>query len=356
MPLSASEAISPAMEHAKAQLFRPFRFAQWWRLAFVGLLAGELSSGGCNSNFGGPFRHGSHHSHVPDGVFVPAPMAQHLVLLAALIVAGIVLWFGLVVVFTYISSVMRFVLFDSVVSRECHVRKGWTRRAGIGFRLFQWQLVMIFLTLGALVMLIGIPAMFIWNVGWFSQPRDHILGFVLTGFVVLVLVSLLIVLMVAINVMTKDFVVPQMAIEGIGPVDGWRRLLARVNTEKGGYAGYLAMKFVLAIAAALLFGIITVIVILIPAITVGIAAVVIAKSGVFAQWTWHAWTIAAAIIAGLVALIVLVFIIAMIYVPAIVFFPAYSIYFFAPRYPPLADLLWPSPPAPIPPAPSPQPL
>jgi len=29
-----------------------------------------------------------------------------------------------------------------------------------------------------------------------------------------------------------------------------------------------------------------------------------------------------------------------------VFFPAYSIYFFAQRYPPLASLLWPQSPAP----------
>jgi hypothetical protein len=34
----------------------------------------------------------------------------------------------------------------------------------------------------------------------------------------------------------------------------------------------------------------------------------------------------------------------LISVPVIVFFPAYSIYFFAQRYPPLASLLWPQPP------------
>jgi hypothetical protein len=33
-------------------------------------------------------------------------------------------------------------------------------------------------------------------------------------------------------------------------------------------------------------------------------------------------------------------------VPVIVFFPAYSIYFFAQRYSPLASLLWPQSPAP----------
>ena len=44
MPISAVDAISPAFEHTKQQLFKPFRFGQWTRLAFVGLLAGELGS------------------------------------------------------------------------------------------------------------------------------------------------------------------------------------------------------------------------------------------------------------------------------------------------------------------------
>jgi hypothetical protein len=42
----------------------------------------------------------------------------------------------------------------------------------------------------------------------------------------------------------------------------------------------------------------------------------------------------------------LIYLIALINVPAIVFFPAFSIYFFAPRYPKLAALLNPAPQAP----------
>jgi hypothetical protein len=59
MPISAADAINPAFQHAKQQLFQPFHFAQWPRLAFVGLLAGEMGSGGgCNSSFHpGPIHH-----------------------------------------------------------------------------------------------------------------------------------------------------------------------------------------------------------------------------------------------------------------------------------------------------------
>ena len=57
MPISAMDSISLAFEHTKRQLFKPFRFGQWVRLAFVGLLAGELGSGGnlnLNSHSGQP--------------------------------------------------------------------------------------------------------------------------------------------------------------------------------------------------------------------------------------------------------------------------------------------------------------
>jgi len=36
------DSVTPAIEHTKEQLFRPFRFGQWTRLALVGLFAGEI--------------------------------------------------------------------------------------------------------------------------------------------------------------------------------------------------------------------------------------------------------------------------------------------------------------------------
>ena len=36
----------------------------------------------------------------------------------------------------YVNSVMRFVLFDSVVAKECHIGQSWIRRQGPGRRLF----------------------------------------------------------------------------------------------------------------------------------------------------------------------------------------------------------------------------
>src|SRR5438445_11235213 len=49
-PLGPTEVIGPAFERAKAQLFAPFRWGFWWRMAIVAFFAGEIGGGGFNIN------------------------------------------------------------------------------------------------------------------------------------------------------------------------------------------------------------------------------------------------------------------------------------------------------------------
>jgi len=344
LPFSAVDAISPAFEHTRRQLLRPFRFGQWVRLAFVGLLAGELSSGGgCNvpsiPNLNGPHHPGSEHFLAPG--FAGIDPMLYAGLIATLVIAG----FVLAIVFIYISSVMRFILFDSVLAKDCHIREGWTARQGPGWRYFLWKLLYTVVTLGVLIVLVGIPAGIAFALGWFNQPKQHMIGLVLGGIVVFFAFAIVMVAVAVIYVLTKDFVVPQMALEDVGAIEGWRRLWAMMNVEKGGYAGYVGMKIVLAIGAAIVLGIvgfIIALIILIPVAGAVIAAVVAGKS---AGLGWTVYTITLAVVAGSVLLAVFFFLTSLISVPAIVFFPAYSIYFFAARYPALSAVLYPAPPA-----------
>jgi hypothetical protein len=62
-------------------------------------------------------------------------------------------------------------------------------------------------------------------------------------------------------------------------------------------------------------------------------------AGRAAGLAWNPLTIAIAIVVGGIVLTALILIVALISVPAIVFFPAYSIHFFAERYPALRAAL-----------------
>ncbi|HVO79328.1 MAG TPA: hypothetical protein VMT28_01280 [Terriglobales bacterium] len=348
MPISAVDAISLAFQHTKQQLLQPFRMGQWARLALVGLLAGELSSGGgCNSNFQLPSRP-SDTQHFLDLPMSSASPVVYAAVIALLIVAGLVLW----VLVIYISSVMRFILFDSVMAKHCQIRRGWERRQRPGWRYFVWQILFFLATLAGLTILLGIPAAIALALGWWKAPSQHLLPLILGGVVLFFLVMTAVVSVLVVHVLTKDFVVPQMALEDISAVEGWRRLIPRLKAEKGGYAGYVGMKVVLALGAAVILGIVAAIVILVLLVPLGAVGVAAVLTGKAAGLTWNLYTITLAVVVACIVVVGILYLFALISVPAIVFFPAYSIYFFAARYPALSAALYPAPP----PAPGPSPL
>lgn len=334
MPISAVDSITPAIEHTRQQLFQNFRIGQWTKLAFVGLLAGELGGNGCNrSNLQIPGHPGPH-------IGIPGSIADINPAVWAAAIAAILAGLALSIIFMYISSVMRFVLFDSVVSRECHIRWSWNRRLAPGWRLFVWKLLYVVLALAAIAAVIGIPLALAFAKGWLRNRQEHLPALVLGGSILFVLLMAFAVLTAVIFVLTKDFVVPQMALDDIGVMEGWRRLLRMMEAEMGAYIAYIVMKIVLAIVvgigiaiAAAIMGVIFAI----PTIGIGLLAVITGKT---AGLVWNVYTITVAVVIGLILLGIFLYFVSLVSVPAIVFFPAYSFYFFAGRYPKLSAALY----------------
>ena len=333
------DSINLALEHTKQQLFQPFRIGQWTKLAFVGLLAGELGSGGCNRSNFNFFPHPGSGPHLE----YPGSLGIDPALLGAFIAAAAVAALAIGIILMYVSSVMRFVLFDSIVARQCHVRWSWSRRLAAGWRYFVWKLLYLLLIGASIAVLVGIPAAFAFTNGWFKAPKQHLLPLVLGGIVVFLVLFIFFVATAVIFVLTKDFVIPQMALDDVDAMEGWRRLWLIMQAEKGAYAAYILMKIVLAIVAGIAMGIATLILglfVAVPSIVVGIVAVAAGKT---AGLTWNVDTITLAVVIGCILLAVFFYLVALISVPVIVFFPAYSMYFFAGRYPRLRAVLY-SPP------------
>jgi hypothetical protein len=349
LPISAVDAITPAFEHARQQLLRPFRAGQWAKLALVGLLAGEMGSGGGGGCNPGSFRmpHPNSSQRLLEGALPSINPALTASLIAVLIVTGFVLF----ILFMYVNSVMRFVLFDSVVAKECHIGQSWIRRQGPGRRFFVWQILLALASIMGFTILIGIPAGFAFLVGWLREPKAHMVPLILGGLVLFFVLLLFVVVQLVVHVMTKDFVVPQMALEDIGAIEGWRRLWPRIKGEMGGYAAYIGMKIVMAIGAAIVLGIVSAIVFLLFLIPVAGLGAVAVIGGMAAGLTWNLYTITLAVVVGAIAIFSLLYIMSLVSVPAVVFFPAYSIHFFAARYPTLDALLHPAPPPAMPPPP-----
>lgn len=352
MPLSAIDVVSPAFERMKVLLFKPFRFGQWLRFALVGFLAGEMGgAGGCSFRFPMNFPSSSNSR---DQLQFPGSGRGALFLLGLFL--AILLIFLLALVFAYISSRMRFVLFDSIVDGECRIRHSWNRRGGPAFRYFIFQILIGLAALASAAVLIGIPILLAFSMGLIRNAREHIFALVFGGLIVLIVFLVWLIFFILLQVFTKDFVVPQMALEDLTPSEAWGRLWTQMKAAKGDYAGYIGMKVVLALAAAIVLGIITFIVILVLLIPVGGIGVITVLTGRAVGLSWNPLTIAIAIVVGAVLVGAFLLIASLISVPAIVFFPAYSIFFFADRYPQLRALLYPpAPPQPDLSNPSPQP-
>lgn len=349
MSISAIDAVRPAFEHAKQQLLRPFRGSQWAKLALVGFFAGELGSGGCSpSGFrvptGGPL------PHFPGLRLPPFQALTVALIVTALLVAALIVW----AVLLYLNSIMRFVLFDSVLTKQCRILEYWRRRHFSGLRYFVWQMLVLFAIALAFCLIVGAPLALAWFAGWLKRPGEHTAPLILLAAPAFLLLLAVTVAGAIVVVLSKDFVVPQMALEDLSAFEAWRRLLQMIKRDGAAYAAYLGMKIVLALGAGFALGIVSIIVILFTMVPLGVIAVAVVLLAPSLGLGWNPYTITLAVVAGCVLAAFLLYILALISVPAIVFFPAYALYFFASRYPPLASALYPAAPLP-PPVPPPPP-
>jgi hypothetical protein len=332
VPISALQCVGPAFEHAEQQLFRPFRWAQWWRLAIVVFLAGELGGGGCSYN-------------IPSGPSAPAPtgpastppdlsaLAQYLWLIALAVVAVLLL----IVVFLAIGSVFRFILYQAVVERRCAIGPAWRRWLPAGLRFFLWQLVLLVATLVLIGAAIGMPLWFAYQRGWFSEPSGHVSDFLFMALAIVPFVMFVALTASVLRVLANDFAVPVMAVEDVGVVDAWRRARQRVVTSRKEIAVYLLVKILLAIAAAIGFGILGIVAMILLVIVCGIPVLLVALGLAAAGVGWNVFTIGLTAVAGIAFFVAVCGLMALIAVPRTVFFVAFSQHFVADRYPALAE-------------------
>jgi hypothetical protein len=272
----------------------------------------------------------------------PHKLAQYLGLIIVAAIAVFILYF----LFLYLSSIFRFILYESVVRKRCSIGESWDRWQRAGRRYFLWQVVFMISTGIFFLFMVGVPLAFAAAAGWLAAPKAHILGLVLGGGFLLCCFLVFALVVGVVHVLAKDFLVPVMALEDLDFAEAWRRVFQIASPEKGNYAVYILLKIVMAIAAGIIFGIISIIAFVIMAIPMTIVAVAAGLAGKSAGVTWNASTITLAIVMGSTAVAVILYVMSMISTPATIFFPAYSIYFFADRFPALHAWLYPAPPIP----------
>src|SRR5262249_27112834 len=142
--LSAIDAFSPAIARVQSMLFRPFRLATWIKMGFIGVLGGGLTTVG-SMNFHGPSGpsrgSGGDMPRNPIYEIQRAMRSVHLADYFHIIVAVLAVVLVIALIFLYINSRFRFVLFDSVISGKPTVGRGWRQYASQANRYFGFWLV-----------------------------------------------------------------------------------------------------------------------------------------------------------------------------------------------------------------------
>jgi hypothetical protein len=203
----------------------------------------------------------------------------------------------------------------------------------------------------------GVPVLLAYRAGWFEHP-DQNLGVLIGGGILLVLVVVFLVAVLAIiDMLGRDFLVPVMAFEDVGAMEGWERLLGMMGGEKLAYAGYVLMKIVLAMGGAIIFTIVNLIVILILLIPLGLLGAIgfLIARGAGVSWDNTSVVLLLAALA-LLALAGFLYVVGFVYAPGLVFFQSYTLEFFASRYGPLGSKMFPSSPPVAPPTPPVEPM
>src|ERR1035437_3429025 len=92
----------------------------------------------------------------------------------------------MVILWIYMASVYRFVLFDSVLYDRCELKGSWARWERCGRSYCLWSLSLFAVFIAGDGLLIAAPLLVAWRIGLFRHPGDHLAVLILGGLALLI--------------------------------------------------------------------------------------------------------------------------------------------------------------------------
>ena len=251
--LSALDAFSPAMARVSAMLFKPFRLGTWLKIGFIGLLGGGVATFHSNNvNFPTSYQVPANRR-FPDDPFAEILRFLHSIHIADhihAIVTALAIAVAISLIFLYLFCRFRFVLFDSVITTQPAVGRGWRLYASQANNYFGFWLVFRLVSFGVFALIIGVPLWHAYKNGALSGDGSLLVLLKLIASIALIAILASIVFAI-ISTLMKDFIMPIMALDNFAVADAWSALWRVIASEPGAWAGYLGMKLVLTIGAGI---------------------------------------------------------------------------------------------------------
>lgn len=328
-PLSATDAIAPAWNHASTLLLAP---RSWRLLLKIGAIAflTQLGGGGCNTTGVPPHQSVSH---------LPAMLPAIGAAWIAGLFAVALLSFAIGLALLYLGSRLQFVFFEVLLTRRTTIAPIWARYGTVTWR---WIGLKILFVLAALVCLtpILVPAGIYLFKHVVTAPETPNPAFFIPAIILSVFALILgILILAAIWVWLSDFGLPSIALDDTSIGDTVRRVFHLVRADFGQCTLYLILRLFLSIASAFVAEVALALGALVALIPIGVGGgilwMALHNGGVFSKAVMiTGWVVLAL---AFVTLIVCAAIMVMGYVHS--FIKTYSLYFLGGRYPRLGEYL-----------------
>ena len=241
MRIAYVEPMARAFARMRALLFAPFRTRTWFVIGFAAWLASifEGSGGSAGSKFQAEDGSISEMGESALNFFQTLSLS---LLVVVLVILAVFVLFALL----WISSRMKFVFLDQVVTGAARVKEPWARYATQGDSLFIWRVffsILMFFVAGMLVLALVVSTGVAAGVGW-NEISIAAIVWCGSGLLFLVLIPALYV-----SLFLDSFVVPLMYRHGLSVMDAWRRLLPLLRRHAGHFLLFGVVFFVLNVVA-----------------------------------------------------------------------------------------------------------
>ncbi len=299
-PISAVDAVSPAIERTKQFLFRPFKWSTFLKLGLVAIITEGVgrnlrSSNSHEGHAAGPGLGADSPFHTPGSV-ASAGWPFHLTPQSVVVIAAALLLAFMIAIFVfYLITRLRFAYFNCLIHNTKEIGPGWRLYSDRASRFF-WLNVVVGICFMALLVLAAVPfAAGFWRVFHESQQGGHldvwkVLTLILPAIPVLIL---LIMGGLLTDLILRDLMLPHYALDNATAGEAWRQVRARIRAEQRQFLVYAILRLILpAIAAFVVF-----VVMLLPGLMLAgsLAAIELGVHSMFANATGASWLVGIAL-------------------------------------------------------------
>jgi hypothetical protein len=348
-PISAVDAVAPAVERTKQFLFRPFKWSTFLKLGLVAIITEGVGRNshspethGGNAAGNGPGAHSPFHfpGHVPGAGWPFHLSPQGVVAIAA----AVLLAFMIAIFVFYLITRLRFAYFNCLIHNTKEIGPGWRIYSDRASRFF-WLNIVVGICFMVLLVLAALPfAAGFWRLYHESQQAGHFdvwmfLSLILPAIPVLILLTLGGLLT---DLILRDLMMPHFALDNATAGEAWRQVRARIRADQRQFLVYAILRIILPVIAS--FGLF--IVMFLPGLMLAgsLAAIEWGVHSMFANATGASWLVGIAleVFFGVIAFGFALLAGICLGGPLSTGIREYALIFYGSRYKALGDILYPT--------------